>query len=287
MSQQLAIIVLVDVANALRSRTLRGNTYLFDNMKLQGSENQGTPDLVTAINGTYWMDGSQANEQVLNWLPYGLGSIPPTVPKGYQAERVQQSDQQALDALAGLSPKGTAKGPELATELEEIKASVGARTAVKSPRRGARRPGQKIIDITGEIVPLDSPAATDPARVHQTPIITDVTGEAVDKNVIYPAEYGSPDMVTDGWYWSATVDSSRPGTYAYTMEIELHALTAREGELVWEPVRMTCESKIKVITEPKRNGFTKRGVGMLPVPPSPPPTFTSYGQPQQHLAQER
>src|SRR6266567_3491634 len=103
MTQQLAIIVLVDVGGALASRTLKDNTYLFDNMKLHGSENQGTGDLVTAICGAYWRDGSQASEQVLNWLPYSLGSIPPTVPHSYHAIRAQQVDQQALTDLAALT----------------------------------------------------------------------------------------------------------------------------------------------------------------------------------------
>jgi hypothetical protein len=85
MTQQLAIIVLVDVGTALTSKTLDGNTYLFDNMQFHGSTGEGTGELVTAINGSYWQDGSQGTEEVLNWLPYSLGSIPPTLPRGYHA----------------------------------------------------------------------------------------------------------------------------------------------------------------------------------------------------------
>ena len=33
--------------------------------------------------------------------------------------------------------------------------------------------------------------------------------------------------------------------------------------------------KPKIITEPKRNGFTKAGMGYLPVPPQPAPTPTA------------
>ncbi|MER5862904.1 hypothetical protein [Kitasatospora sp. NPDC002040] len=261
MTQQLAIIVLVDVGNALASRTLDDNVYLFDNMKLHGSEGEGTGDLVTVLNGSYWNDGSQGTELVLNWLPYSLGSIPPTVPRGYQVQRARQSDQQALRELAelGSAPAGTGAGS--AAELSRIRRNVG--TPVSSTLRAGGPAGRKVLDVTGQIV-------TDAgASVHSVPapIITDIVGEAVDQKIMYPAEYGSPDLVTDGWYWSATVDSSRPGTYSYTMDIQIHDLVERDGAWVWQPVNLSCESRIKVTSGPKRNGFTKAGMGPLPVAP--------------------
>ncbi|MFF4184181.1 hypothetical protein ACFYZ9_13405 [Streptomyces sp. NPDC001691] len=264
MPQQLAVIVLVDVGNALESRTLDGNTYLFDNMKLQGSQNQGTGDLVTAINGSYWSDGSQASEQVLNWLPYSLGSIPPTVPRGYEAERARQTDEQALAELDDLAVKSTAGGVDAAAELVRIRQSAGRRIKTTRRTRG-RLSGQKVLDVTGKVV---SNGSTE-AHSYPAPVITDIYGQAVDEKIIYPAEYGSPDLVTDGWYWSATVDTSRPGTYAYTMRIQLHRLVEQGGESLWEPVNLTCQSRIRVTTEPKRNAFTKAGLGLLPIPPRP------------------
>lgn len=267
MSQQLAIIVLVDVGAALKSRTLKDNTYLFDNMKLQGSEGEGTGDLVTAINGTHWLDGSQANEQVLNWLPYSLGSIPPTVPRNYNASSARRSDQQALDALVELANRPGTSSTDIVAELNRIQSNVGTRTRVKSARRARNRAGQKVMDVTGKIISWDSDDGA-PVLNNRTPVITDIVGEAVDQNIMYPALYGSPDLVTDGWYWSASVDTSRPGTYSYTMEIELHELIQKGDELVWESVDMTYESRIRIITEPKRNGFTKAGIGMLPIVPT-------------------
>ncbi|GAA2305370.1 hypothetical protein OKJ48_44350 [Streptomyces kunmingensis] len=260
MAQQLAIIVLVDVGSALEANTLQGNTFLFDNMKLHGSEGQGTGDLVTAIHGAYWRDGSQATEQVLNWLPYSLGSIAPTVPRGYEADRARQSDSQALAELDAITAKPDAAGSDPAAELKQIRKAVGTR--VKTTRRTkGRLSGQKILDVTGQVV-------TDPTKdaySYPGPVITDIYGQAVDEKIMYPAEYGSPDLVTDGWYWSATVDSSRPGTYAYTMRIQLHKLVQKGSETLWEPVNMTCESKLKVTTEPKVNGFTGAGLGLLPI----------------------
>jgi hypothetical protein len=261
MAQQLAIIVLVDVGNALESNTLDGNIYLFDNMKLQGSQGEGTGDLVTAINGSYWSDGSQGTEEVLNWLPYALGSIPPTVPRGYHAERSRQSDQQALADLAALAGRAGANAAETTTELARIQRNVGTRTS--SSRRNNRLAGRKVLDVTGNIV---SGSGSAEAVNHPAPVITDIVGQAVDEKIIYPAQYGSPDMVSDGWYWSATVDTSRPGTYAYTMHIQLHSLVHQGSELLWEPVNLSCESSLVVATQPKRNAFTQAGLGLLPIP---------------------
>ncbi|MFG2003955.1 hypothetical protein ACGFNU_32840 [Spirillospora sp. NPDC048911] len=193
MPQHLALIVLVDVNAALKAGALEDNIYLLDNMSLLGSENEGTGNLVTAVNGTCWCDGSQADEQVLNWLPYSLG-------------------------------RDTVSGPP----------------------------------------PL-------------TPVITDITGEAVDQQIIYPAQYGSPDLVTDGWYWSASVDTSHHGTFSYTLEIELHRPVKRGRTHTWEPVHMSYGSRIRIESKMRRNGFTKADTAMLPIaaggssPPYPYP----------------
>src|SRR5215467_2151857 len=136
MSQQLAIIVLIDVAGALQDRTLKDNLYLFDNMKLQGSEHEGTGHLVTAINGTHWRDGSQADEQVLNWLPCSLGSIPPTVPRNFHVERARANDQEVLDELVDLADRSGTAGTDVVGELNRIRAKIGTRTQVKSARQG-------------------------------------------------------------------------------------------------------------------------------------------------------
>jgi hypothetical protein len=260
MAQQLAIIVLVDIANALHSRTLDGNVYLFDNMKFQGSEGEGTGNLVTAVRGSYWSDGSQAGEQVLNWLTASLGSIPPTVPRNYLADRAWHSDQQALSELAALASNAAGPAAEVTAGLGRVQRFIGRRS--RTARRGSHLASHKILDVTGHVVADD----TTQAHNFPAPVITDITGQAVDEKIIYPAEYGSPDMVSDGWYWSATVDTSRPGTYGYTIGIQLHELAQRDGEYLWEPVNLSCETSIKVTTEPMRNAFTKRGVGLLPIP---------------------
>jgi hypothetical protein len=259
MGQQLGIIILVDIANALADKTIKGNAYLLDNMKFLGSEGEGGQDLVTAVPGTYWSDGSQGSEAVLNWIPLSLGSIPPTVPRNYRAIRTQESDRQALLDLESVA--GNAQLSE--SELAGLQRNVGKR--VKGAHSTHVFGHHKLIDVTGNIASAD---AVD-AHAYPDPVITNISGTAVDEKIIYPAEYGSPDMVSDGWYWSATVDTSRPGTYGYTIHLQLHELAERNGEPVWEPVDFVIGSHLRISTEAKRNAFTQAGTGLLPIPAIP------------------
>lgn len=254
MAQQHGIIVLIDVDNALQDRTLDGNVYWFDNMKFMGSTGEGTASLTTIIPGASFMDGSQATEQVLNWLPAALGAIPPTVPRNYLAEQARQSDR---DALAGLTGSD-------GTDVARLQQQVGRTAGRTRSSRGLTT--DKVLDVTGR------PAGDDAAASYNypAPVITDITGEAVEKKIMYPAQYGSPDMVYDGWYWAASVDTSRPGRYPYEMHIQLHELAEHNDELIWESVDLRCRSALEIISDPKRNAFTGSGPGMLPVPAFPP-----------------
>ncbi|GAA2728411.1 hypothetical protein [Actinocorallia aurantiaca] len=257
MAQQHGIIVLIDVDNALQERSLDGNAYWFDNMKFLGSTGVGTGNLATAVPGAYFLDGSQATEQVLNWLPAALGSVPPTVPRNYLAEQARQTDREALAGLAALDPAdGAGAG--------RIQEQVGRRARRSSGIRGLTT--GKVLDATGQV------AGADAANTYNypAPVITDITGPAVTEKIMYPAQYGSPDMVYDGWYWAATVDTSRPGIYPYTMHVQLHELVERDDELVWESVDLVCESALKITSDPKRNAFTGAGLGPLPIPAFPP-----------------
>jgi len=275
MSQQLGIILLIDVAAAIEANTLEGNTYLFDNMKLQGSEGLGTGKLISAINGTSYSDGSQANEQVLNWLPYGVGSLPPTLPKSFLSDKSKNSDLKVLEEIQALTDRLTGANADksqnissVVQELQKISKAVGVKTQVQSRNSDVSQDighlGQKIMDVTGNLVTeVDGKM---PEINSLNPIVTNITGEAVDKNVIYPAAYGSPDMVTDGWYWAASIDTSRPGTYAYTMHIQLYKLSRENGAWAWVPVDFTHDAYIKISNDPKKNGFTNAGIGYLPIP---------------------
>jgi hypothetical protein len=88
--------------------------------------------------------------------------------------------------------------------------------------------------------------------------ITNISGEAVEKGIIFPAQYGSPSNSSEGLYWSATVDTNKPGTYTYRLDL----LLSMEDK---GTKSFTHKGRIKVTNEPKRNGFTHAGTGVLPI----------------------
>jgi hypothetical protein len=97
------------------------------------------------------------------------------------------------------------------------------------------------------------------------PILSDITGEAVEAGILYPAQYGTPIPINDGWYWSATASTHNPGVYAYTMHFRLYRLCWSDGEPIWEPRDMTYDAKLRVSRAGMVNGFTGGAVGYLPI----------------------
>ncbi|HST83045.1 MAG TPA: hypothetical protein VLL08_15025 [Kineosporiaceae bacterium] len=258
MTQQAGIVVLIDVDAAVESKTLLGNTYLVDNTGVPGCQEEGTEALVTDMQSSHWIDGSQADEQILNWLLYALGSLPPTLPRNYRSDQVRRHER---------------VGHNDATQPEpghDESAGQGARVR----RRGSGVPGRALLDVHGRVLP-ETADGSHLAHSRPAPVLVDITGEAVDLKIIYPALYGSPDRSTEGWYWSATVDTSRPGTYAYTMTVELRELMHIDGGWHWMPHRMTFDAAIRITSKPCLNGFTGAGIGVLPLPvvESPPEPF--------------
>ncbi len=281
MSQQLAIILMIDIDAALKANSLEGNTYLFDNMRTHGSEGNGTGDLITAVNGSHWHDGGIAAEQVLNWLPYGVGTLPRTLPKGFQAAQSKMSDKKVIAELKkrtgikalseGLkkSAKGKTAGElklssdvgdvnEIADCLNAIIDDTSVVRKVRDSQGNVKSTELKMVDITGQAVKKQ-----DMSAIYMTPIINDISGEAVEKGIIFPDQYGSPDLVNDGWYWAATVNTGISGVFAYTMHVTLHRYSAEDE--TWIPVEMTYTSYLNVTSEPKVNGFTDADMGVLPV----------------------
>jgi hypothetical protein len=53
------------------------------------------------------------------------------------------------------------------------------------------------------------------------PTLVDIKGEAVEKGIMVPEEFTSPDLNSEGNYWSATVDALDEGKYAYTLVIAM------------------------------------------------------------------
>lgn len=266
MSQQLAILLMIDVEAALKANTLKGNTYLIDNMKSHGSKGEGTGHLISIINGTYWFDGSQANEQVMNWWVYGIGALPRTLPRSfYQFKLIENSSDSLHSITAELNKIVDADGIKnitgISEKLSRITKTLPYPCKIKSIHGRIKDINIKIMNITGETISEDDMPGSSPIP----PVITGISGEAVDKKVIFPAQYGSPDLNTDGWYWSATVDTNQTGTYAFNLHVTMFKYSKVAGEIIWMPVEMIYESYVHITNNAKRNGFTGGAVGVLPI----------------------
>ena len=111
----------------------------------------------------------------------------------------------------------------------------------------------RVTDVTGRTVYVSSASDASPLP----PVIKSITGEAVDKGIIYPGLYGSPDLLSDGLYWSATINPNCLGVFAYTMHLELHylKLLQRGHDAMWGVVQLDYSARINVTQSPLKNGF--------------------------------
>lgn len=286
MAQQVTIIMLVDVLAALEAGTLDGNLYMVDNLRTEGSENEGTGKLVSAVNGTHWFDGSQASEQLINWLPYGITSLSPQLPRFYTDDRLDKLKKDLLHSLRSggnaemayvdrnaLSQGDYAAAPVIPS-LTVVKDVNGREIIDDVPLMDLRGNFQSIHTAQRMILTADmgnqdgtdSSGTSDISYIsYITPQIYNITGEAVEKGVIYPAQYGSPAPVKGGWYWCAAVNTYMTGVYAYTMHITLYKPELQGDKVAWQPVNFTYDAKIKVSSGAMRNGFTGSSLGTLPV----------------------
>lgn len=232
--QQMGIVGIVDVDVAFETGTLKGCSYFFGNGGPFGSTGLGTDHLVSVVHGTSWSDGSQAAQQILNLVIVGVTSLPTTLPRNYaHIQAALSSSRRAGESRAVLQvvPFGT---------------------RVLLDQTGHR--------LSGRGVSEDDDVAQVP------PIVTDITGEAVEQQIIFPAQYGSPDLVNGGWYWSATIATSRPGIWTYTLHVLLQRPRAgADVSAEWERLTLTCDASLDIRNHPMRNGFTGAGIGFLPM----------------------
>jgi hypothetical protein len=260
MSQQLGIVLMIDSVAAIEARSLDGNIYLIDNAKWAGSTGEGTGHLMTVVDGS--RVSSQADTQVLNWLPLGIDSPPPTLPQTFF---LHQAARESLSRPAGQR-----------AVLEGVGAAAAAAPPVEPAPRPLRLP-RRSLDILGRDVGQakleslsaregdGSPAKAADTRIyHPNPVITDIAGEAVDLRVIYPAQYGSPDLFSDGLYWSATVDTNKVGRFAYTLYVTLFYAEPMDGKMTECSVTLPYVAYINVTNEIATNGFCKTPA-ILPV----------------------
>ncbi|NRQ15290.1 hypothetical protein [Ensifer sesbaniae] len=229
---QISIVTVIDIVTALKEGTLDGNAYVIDNT---GPFDSPAGPRVTNVPGVYNADGSQAAEAVLNWIPVGVGGLPTTLPRSYRQLFISK-------------PWNDRKG--------DLRLRVRQHNKVRSY-------AAPLLSAAGEVLKSDNVAAA--ASV--SPVVTRICGPAVEQGVLYPAQYGSPDLLTDGWYWSATVDTAKVGCHDYAMEVALYRPVQENGDTVWEPQFFTLKCGLQITSAPGVNGFTGSfAPGLLPVP---------------------
>jgi len=239
MSQQLGILVVIDNEAAVVSGTLRDHIYLIDNGHWAGSSGEATGELVTAVEGT--QSASQLEQQVLNWVPFGIGSPPVPTP---QIAFLQTPDY----ALLADVPHPVRRPQYFQPRILDS-AGVDIRDSLSMRDSGGR------VRLAG---------AEDKTVYYPDPAIINITGEAVDLGVIFPAQYGSPDFFSEGLYWSATVDTNKVGLFSYTMHIRLHYSTRHDGVVTDHAITLPHSAYIKVTRDFAKNGFANTPM-ILPV----------------------
>jgi hypothetical protein len=235
---QSSIVLLVDVEALLEERKVENNAYLIDDTQRFRFHNQEAQPRTTYVRGALAPDSSQASSEIMNWAGFGIAAAPRTIPKAI------------FQRQYGSAARSSPNSPPLSTTVAGS-AERHWHPFLAFPRTvGAERK-------EGDMTVADT-----------SPVIIDITGPAVDNYVIYPAQYGSPDFHTDGWYWSATVDVHKIGVHVYFIDFLVYR-PIKEGNdaVVWTPERYALEAKIDISFGVVRNGFTGYGPGVLPLIP--------------------
>lgn len=260
---QNSILIVIDLEATLAERSIENNVYLVDNTKSIGSENVGQADLVTIIRGTSNLDGGIADAVVMNWLATGISSAPHTLPKAYfstdfDASRYKDllDDIRSADTLESVASLAASHEKELpGGGVTSVLASNGRRLEVETVPT----------DATGRALGTEEQLSS----AALSPVVIDIKGPAVKNGVIFPAQYGSPDLSTEGWYWSASVDTRKVGEHVYTVVVMIYR-PEREGDnVLWKPEYYSFDARIRVTDDVTVNGFTGYGPGILPLIPAP------------------
>ncbi len=248
---------MVDIQAALKTNTLDGNIYLLDNLKNEGSEGIGTGNLTSSIKGSYWNDGSQTCDIVLNWLITGISTLPVTLPRNYAVLESKNIEKRWLHDIKKGHEENTLKS---SAKLGRLFEKLEKTNSIKDKHGNTSKLGFKTLNIFAEPFEDNHHIST---LSFLPPIINNITGDAVNNKILFPAQYGTPVQIKDGWYWSATVDTSKIGIHTYTLHLTLYKYDVQNS--TWIPIEMKHEAKLKITNEPQVNGFTNAGIGTLPL----------------------
>ncbi|MFO1539386.1 MAG: hypothetical protein ACKOTZ_02920 [Chloroflexota bacterium] len=256
---QYSLYLVIAAVRTLMSGSVAGNAWLIyprdeEIAPRPPGETGLDPALTFPCTGVHYADGSMAGDVTLNWLIDGITALaqPRRHPIPLDAEQLRFAEQ-VWRRIADL------------TSLEEVEqALAGMRTESGTAFADVRLP-----DLPG--VPRDIDGR--PASAIQAlaggfirPVLADITGPAVDDGVIFPAQYGSPDPLTEGWYWSATVDTRHVGTHEVRLSLDIYRPTVRGNLLDFIPERYVLPTWLDVRAVPAVNGFTGGPLGYLPLP---------------------
>jgi hypothetical protein len=188
-------------------------------------------------------------------LAFGIDSPPPTLPQTFFLHPAARESLSQRSRSAG--ERAVAEGVVPAAAAPFVKP---APQPLRLPRRSldilGRDVGQaKLASLSSRERDQGSAKATDTRIYFPNPVIADIAGEAVDLRVIYPAQYGSPDMFSDGLYWSATVDTNKVGHFAYTLYITLFYSEPLNDKMTECSVTLPYVAYINVTNEIATNGF--------------------------------
>jgi hypothetical protein len=249
---QKSLFLMIDVSESLMERSVEGNAYemqtrLDNDPALEDHER--APLRVKAV-GVHHVDGSIAGDVTLNWI---LGCI---------------------NGVAGARPTPLPLGVDVKTEILALSTKFQDLTTMAEIK-------QAIDDyerVHGDLIARQHPEYPQgwngqPLSVeaimrggHITPVIVDLTGQAVDDGVIFPARYGSPDKATDGWYWSATVDTHKVGLHHCDLHVAIFRPRIESSVVVWDPETYLLGVEIEVSQVVQTNGFTLgTAAGYLPL----------------------
>lgn len=266
MGQQLGIIVLVDTAAAIEDNDLHGHLWLVDNGGWNGSTGEGTGNLVTALDMT---DAAEAGLPLLNWRPLGIGAPPLMAPR---IADLAEQDRRDLARQPDYPPRSFS--PRRRTILgDEVTLWPPGHSGaiVSSPRPASRFAGQgflypgaaRFLRTRRSRVAHEDDLAVE---YHNDPVIDRIAGEAVEAGSIFPAQYGSPDLFSDGLYWSASIDPRILGLFRYTMWITLsYSRRDAHGKVETYSLTLPHDAWIKITTGALRDGFGYPGFDIVSV----------------------
>lgn len=113
----------------------------------------------------------------------------------------------------------------------------------------------KTLDVLANEVGADLDEGETVYHPHVT--IANITGDAVNRRVLFPAQYGSPAPASAGLYWSASIDTNRFGVFSYTLWLTLHFSTNENGTRTDHAITLPHDACISVTRGATTNGFCR------------------------------